>query len=645
MNIKFNKIIIKNFLSIGEAEIYFNDSGYTLVKGINNNIDDLASSNGSGKSSLFEAICWCLTGETIRGIKSDISNINSNDGAVVDLYLEVSGDTWRILRSKDNKQYKTTLKLYINDLDKSGKGIRDTSKILQELLPDLTSELIGSVIILGQGLPQRFSSNTPSGRKEVLEKLSKSDFMIDNLKNRVINRKTYLLSRLRFFEDKILECDSKLSLTNQNLDSCNKDLSNLKNEDEINEDINKLELDIKFDDENLANFSFEKIKVDKEINDLRLKYSDLSKTKSIKNLDLTNKKLKEKSILDENKNKETKELQLELDRLSFNIDKLNEEIKKIDSIKDICPTCGQKLIGVEKPSTKELKVDLKNNIKQQAKLQKKLDIINENYNKQFENLENTYSDLLNNSLQYLDDELLEITEKGKHLKNVLNDLNNSIEQLTLEHEEHLTKLHNLKLDLAKLEYTKKSLLDDLESLKTDKVNLEEKKMYNIKEKELVESRLEIIAKFNTAISRDFRGYLLNNVINYINSKAKEYSKYVFDTDKIDFVLDGNNINICYCNKQYENLSGGERQKVDLIVQFSIRDMLCKFLNFSCNVLIVDEIFDNLDSIGCQRVINLISTKLQDISNIFIVTHRADLEIPYDREIIVEKDSKGISRIQ
>lgn len=645
MNIKFNKIIIKNFLSIGEAEICFNDSGYTLVKGINNNIDDLASSNGSGKSSLFEAICWCLTGETIRGIKSDISNINSNDGAVVDLYLEVSGDTWRILRSKDNKQYKTTLKLYINDLDKSGKGIRDTSKILQELLPDLTSELIGSVIILGQGLPQRFSSNTPSGRKEVLEKLSKSDFMIDNLKNRVINRKTYLLSRLRFFEDKILEYDSKLSLTNQNLDSCNKDLSNLKNENELNENINKLELAIKSDDVDLTNFSFEKIKVDKEINELRLKYSDLSKTKSIKSLDLTNKKLKEKNILDENKNRETKELQLELDRLSFNIDKLNEEIKKIDSIKDICPTCGQKLIGVEKPSTKELKVDLKNNIKQQAKLQKKLDTINENYNKQFENLENTYFDLLNNSLQYLDDELFEVTEKGKHLKNILNDLNNSIEQLTLDHEEHLTKLHNLKLDLAKLEYTKKSLLDDLESLKTDKVNLEEKKMYNIKEKELVESRLEIIAKFNTAISRDFRGYLLNNVINYINSKAKEYSKYVFDTDKIDFILDGNNINISYCNKQYENLSGGERQKVDLIVQFSIRDMLCKFLNFSCNVLIVDEIFDNLDSIGCQRVINLISTKLQDISNIFIVTHRADLEIPYDREIIVEKDCKGISRIK
>ena len=74
-------------------------------------------------------------------------------------------------------------------------------------------------------------------------------------------------------------------------------------------------------------------------------------------------------------------------------------------------------------------------------------------------------------------------------------------------------------------------------------------------------------------------------------------------------------------------------------------MLCKFLNFSCNILIVDEIFDNLDSIGCQRVINLISTKLRDIDSIFIVTHRGDLEIPYDSEIIVEKNEKGVSSIR
>ena len=130
MNIKFKKIKIQNFLSIGDASLIFSNNGYTLVKGINNNKDDLAISNGSGKSSLFEAICWCLTGETIRGIKSDISNINTDDGAYVELDLEVSGDTWKIIRTKDHKLYKTNLKLFRNDQDISGKGIRDSSKIL-----------------------------------------------------------------------------------------------------------------------------------------------------------------------------------------------------------------------------------------------------------------------------------------------------------------------------------------------------------------------------------------------------------------------------------------------------------------------------------------------------------------------------------
>ena len=192
MNLKFKKIIIKNFLSIGEAELNLEDNEYVLVKGINNNPDDLAKSNGSGKSSIFEAISWVLTGETIRGIKSSISNINSGDGAYVELALDVNGEPWRIIRTKDNKQYKTTLKVFVGDSDKSGKGIRDTEKLLSEYLPDLTSSLIGSVIVLGQGLPQRFSNNSPSGRKEVLEKLSKSDFMIEDLKNRISARKSNL---------------------------------------------------------------------------------------------------------------------------------------------------------------------------------------------------------------------------------------------------------------------------------------------------------------------------------------------------------------------------------------------------------------------------------------------------------------------
>ena len=146
------------------------------------------------------------------------------------------------------------------------------------------------------------------------------------------------------------------------------------------------------------------------------------------------------------------------------------------------------------------------------------------------------------------------------------------------------------------------------------------------------------------ITRDFRGYLLKNVIQFIDSKAKEYCEDVFDNKNIDFILDGNNIDIRYCGKQYEACSGGEKQKVDLIVQFAIRDMLCKFLDFSSSIIVLDEIFDNLDSVGCERIINLISRKLVDIQSIFIITHHNDLQIPEDNRITVTKQPDGVSLV-
>ena len=146
-------------------------------------------------------------------------------------------------------------------------------------------------------------------------------------------------------------------------------------------------------------------------------------------------------------------------------------------------------------------------------------------------------------------------------------------------------------------------------------------------------------------TREFRGYLLTNVISYINKKAKDYSRDIFKTDKIELTLDGNNINISYDDKMYENLSGGEQRKVDIICQLSLRDMLSQFSDFHSNVLILDEVFENLDYTGCQSVIDTISKKLTDVESLFIVTHRSDLMLPTDSSLTIIKDEKGISRIQ
>ena len=119
-------------------------------------------------------------------------------------------DKFIITRTKDHSKHKTNLFIEINGVDKSGKGIRDSEKLLAEYLPDLTSSLIGSVIVLGQELPQKFTNNSPSGRKEVLEKLFKSDFMIQDLKDRISTRKTELNDELRKVQDSKLVALTKL---------------------------------------------------------------------------------------------------------------------------------------------------------------------------------------------------------------------------------------------------------------------------------------------------------------------------------------------------------------------------------------------------------------------------------------------------
>ena len=124
----------------------------------------------------------------------------------------------------------------------------------------------------------------------------------------------------------------------------------------------------------------------------------------------------------------------------------------------------------------------------------------------------------------------------------------------------------------------------------------------------------------------------------------EFALDLFNTDKLKMELDGNNISITLDGKEYESLSGGEKTKVDIIVQLSIRDMLCKYSNFSSNILVIDEVTDFLDEQSANNVYNLFMTKLNDVNSVYIISHRKDFTIPTDNVMIIEKGADKISRI-
>lgn len=622
MIVKFKHISISNFLSLGNAEFDLERGGYVLVSGVNNNQDDSAKSNGSGKSTLFEAISWVLTGETIRGAK-DVVNLYGNDGAVVDITLSIDNNDYRILRSKDSKQYKTNLKIWINSEDKSGKGIRDTEKLLAEYLPDITSSLIGSVIILGQGLPQRFTNNTPSGRKDVLEKLSKSDFMIDDLKIRITNRKTKLSQDLRHLDDTILSYNSKKTVYQQTVDSTTKLLLSLGDTDDLDAQIRSI------------NNAIEKLK--SEISLLKASIdADSATVQQYRNdyLSVSNNENAELRKIDEAYNLSVREITEKKSVILATISSLESEVKKLESIVDVCPTCGQKLPNVVKPDTSTQRAEI-------LRLRDELSSVVETLNTETN---------LNQQQKFAVQTAYEkkktcLSTEAVNIKRMISSNTDMLNNKTMLLQSNISNMDALRLSREQFTTKQKTYRETVESTKTLIASIDSDIIKEQKNRDAVQSHLDIVSKFYTIITRDFRGYLLKNVIDFINSKAKEYSMEVFDTDKIDFSLDGNNISIGYDNKQYENLSGGEKQKVDVIVQFAIRDMLCRFLNFGSNILVVDEIFDNLDSMGCRKVINLISKKLKDINTIYIITHHSDIDIPYDSEVRIIKGNNGVSHIE
>ena len=622
MKLKFTKLIIDNFLSFGHAEVELNDRGYTLIEGINNNPKDSAKSNGAGKSTIFSALCYALTGETIQGLSSNLNNIFTNGNMSVQLDFFADDIFYSIIRSRDTKN-KADLKIFVNNEDKSGKGVRESQEILNTLLPELTSDLIGEVIVIGQGMPHKFSNNTPSGRKDLLEKLSHSDFMLEDIKERIANRDNILKLNSQEIAIKKTKLTTEKEIIENNIKLKVEELSKYNDKPDFSLKKNDLNNNISIKEKLLLELGKsidEKTKLFDKITD------DL--------LTLT----KEKNSFLENETNEFNnhniDIKTKLAEAQTEKKALEKEINNLESVKDICPLCKQKLPHVHKQDTSKQREQLKTLIEEIEKLTEKNN-----------NQENAYKlniTDIKNSFKEKEDGLLK--EKETY-KTQINKLNSDIQQ-------NNCILNNLKVSLNDIireeklfDDTKEKLNNEIESLKNNLTKINTDLLYIINSEKEVLTHQETLAKINTLVKRDFRGILLSNIINYIDKKCKQYALDIFHNDELTFKLDGNNLNITYCNKPLEALSGGEQQKVDLIIQFAIRAMMQEYTHFTSNIIVLDEILDNLDSVGCDSILNFITTKLSDIESIFIISHHADtLNIGNDSTITVVKNADGVSYI-
>ena len=159
--ILFHKIRWKNLLSTGNqfTEVNLNKDQTTLTIG----------TNGAGKSTVLDALCFSLYGKAFRKInKAQLINSTNEKGTVVEIEFSVNGTDWKVIRGiKPN-----TFEIYRDDklLDQSHSAV-DQQKWLEQNVLKMNYKSFTQIVILGSSSFVPFMQLPISSRREVVEEL------------------------------------------------------------------------------------------------------------------------------------------------------------------------------------------------------------------------------------------------------------------------------------------------------------------------------------------------------------------------------------------------------------------------------------------------------------------------------------------
>ncbi len=174
---KIKNITVKNFMSVGNQTqaVDFDKEHLTLVLGENVDLggDDSGSRNGTGKTTMINALSYALYGQALTNIKKE-NLINKTNGKhmLVTVEFDVKGQSFRIERGRKPN----VLKLFINNTEQKSKDeddsqgdSRETQKAIEELL-GMSHTMFKHLVALNT-YTEPFLSMKAADQREVIEQL------------------------------------------------------------------------------------------------------------------------------------------------------------------------------------------------------------------------------------------------------------------------------------------------------------------------------------------------------------------------------------------------------------------------------------------------------------------------------------------
>jgi DNA repair exonuclease SbcCD ATPase subunit len=149
-------------------------------------------------------------------------------------------------------------------------------------------------------------------------------------------------------------------------------------------------------------------------------------------------------------------------------------------------------------------------------------------------------------------------------------------------------------------------------------------------------------------SSDFRTQVLKDRIGSVNRLIGRICPLLFDNVQCQLLLTMSGIELDIVrdnqNIEYKELSGGERRRIDIAMIFSFQKYIQEASGVSSNLLVFDEIFENLDAVGVEAVLNCVETLFPDASSIYVITHRENIKSQFNSLIRVTK-TNGVSKLE
>jgi DNA repair exonuclease SbcCD ATPase subunit len=548
--ITFETIRWKNFLSTGDqwTEIDFCESPSTLIVG----------SNGAGKSTMLDALCFGLFGKAFRKInKPQLVNSINEKGLKVEVTFSIGKDDYRVFRGiKPN-----VFELYKNNkLIDQDAATKDTQKYLEQSVLKLNFKSFTQVVILGSSTFVPFMQLPAAHRREVIE-----DLLDINIFS---NMNSLLKDRVRTTQNQSKDCQHMMTVAEERVASQQKLIDSLRS---INQ-------------KHLAEKEDKVVDNQLKIDDTQIKLCEKQKQLGVIEFDMTEYNRIKKDVSTFKQDKAVKQSDLK---------RLIGDVKFFESHSD-CPTCGQSI----KDDFKEKQIE---SLSDQGSV-----ITKEVWN-------------IEKEIDRLTTQLTEMDEKSSQaheLRSEINFFEREIVRLefeNLEIQKELIELNSNTPNINKEQETLVTFKKDFDNTSADCANVSR----TLDEYQVVSSLLkdsgiksQIIKKYIPIFNKLINKYLqsMDFFVNF--TLDEEFNEVIKSRFRDEF--------------SYASFSEGEKQKIDLALLFTWREVARMKNSVSTNLLILDEVFDSsLDASATGELLAILRS-FGNGTNLFVISHKGDI---------------------